>query len=80
MNEEREIGDEAYSLNIVEQTSAIVTPVSLVMIVHQGDNREMTTNRDTRGRVAGSSLPIMLPSDSGARETDVAKPRSTCKF
>lgn len=60
---------------MVEQTSAIVTPVSLVMIVHQGDNREMTTSRDTRGRVAGSSFPIMLPSASGGREIDVANPR-----
>lgn len=69
----------AYSLYIVEQTSAIVTPVSLVMMVHQGDNREMTMSRDTRGSVAGSSFPMILPSASAARETDVAKPRfKTC--
>lgn len=61
-----------YSLKIVEQTSAIVTPLSLVMIVHQGDNREMTTSRVTRGKVAGSSFPMMLPSASAGRDIDVA--------
>ena len=57
----------------------MVTPLSLVMMVHQGDNREMRTSRDTRGKVAGSSFPMMLPSESGGREIDVAKPRVTCK-
>ena len=69
----------AYSLYIAEQTSATVTPESFVMIVHQGDNREITMSRETRGRTAGSSFPTMLPSASEAREPCVGKPISTCQ-
>lgn len=68
-----QVRQEAYSLYSTEQTSPIVTPESLLMMVHQGDWRDMMISWLTRGSVAGSSLPTML-SPAGLRPDGVGNP------
>lgn len=49
-----------HSLYMAEQISPIVTPVSFLMIVHQGEKREIKMIWVTRGSVAGSSFPCTV--------------------